>query len=488
MNGSRKVNLADIIIVYFGIVMIAAAFAAKAWASPSVAGCPVFPDDNVWNTPIDNLPVDSNSASYITTIGSSKGLHADFGSGLWDGGPIGIPFITVSGSQPKVAVSFEYDDESDPGPYPIPPGAPIEGGPQSGGDRHVLVVDRDNCILYELFSAYPQTDGTWLAGSGAVFDLNSHVLRPATWTSADAAGLPILPGLVRYDEVAAGEINHALRFTVPQTRNTFIWPARHQASNRTGQQYPPMGQRFRLKANYDISGFSRDTQIILTALRKYGMILADNGSSWYISGAPDERWNNDVLHELGQVTGAAFEAVDESGLMIDPDSGQAAVQQIRYNLTSNVNISQGGTVMPDCSMGCWYDSGAPAYLVAVPDSGYVFDIWSGDCAGSSPAVSVAMTAAKSCTANFAACADQPVHRGGTGYPTVAMAYADAAGNDIIGMLATSLQEILSLDRPVAVTLKGGYICGYGINSSMTILNGSVVITGGAVTAENLIIH
>jgi hypothetical protein len=222
-----------------------------------------------------------------------------------------------------VGITFEYADESDPGPYPVPPDAPIEGGPQSTGDRHVLVIDKDNCILYELYSAYPQANGTWQAGSGAIFNLRSNALRPSTWTSADAAGLPILPGLVRYDEVASGEIKHAIRFTTPQTRNTFIWPARHQASSLTGQQYPPMGQRFRLKANYDLSGFSKDTQVILTALKKYGMILADNGSSWYLSGVPDERWNNNVLHELVNVLGSSFEAVNESSLMINPDSGQA---------------------------------------------------------------------------------------------------------------------------------------------------------------------
>jgi hypothetical protein len=285
--------------------------------------CQVFPVNNVWNTPIDTLPVDVNSTKYINTIGANDYVHADFGSGLWDGGPIGIPFTTVPGTQQKVNVSFYYDDESDPGPYPIPADAPIEGGSNSDGDRHVLVVDRDNCILYELYDAHPQQDGSWTAGSGAVFDLNSNDLRPAGWTSADAAGLPILPGLVRYEEVAAGEINHAIRFTAPQTRKAYIWPARHYASNLTAVKYPPMGQRFRLKAGFDISGFSPDVQVILKALKKYGMILADNGSSWFISGVPDERWDNDVLHELHDVKGSDFEAVDESSLMVDPDSGEA---------------------------------------------------------------------------------------------------------------------------------------------------------------------
>jgi hypothetical protein len=202
-----------------------------------------------------------------------------------------------------VQVSFDYADESDPVPYPIPADAPIEGGSQSTGDRHVLVIDTANCILYELYDAFPQSGGSWHAWSGAIFDLNSDNLRPAGWTSADAAGLPIYPGLVRYDEVSSGEINHALRFTVPQTRNTYVWPARHYASSLTGTQYPPMGQRFRLKAGFDISGFSPQTRVILTALKRYGMILADNGSSWYISGAPDPNWDNDILSELHQVAG-----------------------------------------------------------------------------------------------------------------------------------------------------------------------------------------
>ena len=313
----------------FSLFIALLTFIDNASASPTIAGCPIFTDDNIWNTPIDTLPVDPHSQNYIATIGSGKGLHADFGSGTWDGGPIGIPYTIVSGSQAKVSVIFDYADESDPGPYPVPPDALIEGGPQSTGDRHVLIVDKDNCLLYELYSAYPQANGTWQAGSGAVFNLRSNVLRPLSWTSADAAGLPILPGLVRYDEVASGEIRHAVRFTAPQTRNTFIWPARHYASSLTGQQYPPMGQRFRLKATFDISGFSNDAQVILRALKKFGMILADNGSSWFISGVPDQRWNNDVLHELNSVSGSDFEAIDESSLMISPDSGQAKQDIVR---------------------------------------------------------------------------------------------------------------------------------------------------------------
>jgi len=290
--------------------------------SPELAGCPVLPADDIWNTPIDTLPVDPSSDAYIATIGADIGFHPDFGAD--DGGPIGIPYVVVTDDQAPVNVTFDYADESDAGPYPIPADAPIEGGPEADGDRHVLVVNSDTCTLYELFYAVPQDDGTWLAGSGAVFDLRSSALRPETWTSADAAGLPILPGLVRYDEVASGEIRHALRFTTSETRRDYAWPARHFASDEESTDYPPMGQRFRLHADYDISGFSPEVQVILQALKTYGMILADNGSPWYISGAPDERWNNEELHDLKDVLGSDLEAVDQSSLMVDPDSGQAA--------------------------------------------------------------------------------------------------------------------------------------------------------------------
>ena len=293
-----------------------------AQASQQLGGCPVFPDDNIWNTPVDDLPVDPNSNTYIATIGAATHVHPDFGT-QWQGAPIGIPWIGVAGSQPKVPITFNYADESDPGPYPIPPDAPIEGGNEGRGDRHVLVLDRDNCLLYETFYSFPQNNGSsWTAGSGATYDLNSNALRPDGWTSADAAGLAILPGLVRYEEVKSGEIRHALRFTVPQTRRAYLWPARHFASSLTGNQYPPMGQRFRLKAGFDISGFSPDIQVILVALKTYGMMLADNGSAWYLSGSPDPAWDDDVLRELRQVVGSDFEAVDVSSLMLDPDSGQ----------------------------------------------------------------------------------------------------------------------------------------------------------------------
>ena len=217
---------------------------------PQLAGCDIFPADNIWNTRVDSLPQDANSSAYIATIGRAAVVHADFGSGLWEGKPIGIPYVTVYGSQPKVAVSFEYADESDAGPYPIPTAAPVEGGPNGTGDRHVLVLDQDACKLYELYAAYPHSDGSWEAGSGAIFDLRSHALRPATWTSADAAGLPILPGLVRYDEVASGAIHHAIRVTAPKrAAPTSGLPVTRHRSDRV--RFPPMGQRFRLKADFE---------------------------------------------------------------------------------------------------------------------------------------------------------------------------------------------------------------------------------------------
>lgn len=287
--------------------------------------CRILPADNIWNTPIDTMPVHPRSDKYVADIGAAATFHADFGSGVWppnSTSPIGIPFVEVPGDQAQVSVVWTaYGDESDPGPYPIPANAPIEGGPDATGDRHVLVLDTDHCMLYELFSAWPQGDGSWRAANGAVYDLTSNALRPDTWTSADAAGLPILPGLVRYDEVAAGGIEHAIRFTASRTQKAHVWPARHDASSTTDPNVPPMGQRFRLKADFDTTGFSAETRVILEAMQTYGIILADNGAPWYISGAPDERWNNSILHELHDLPGSAFEAVDVSSLMLHPDSG-----------------------------------------------------------------------------------------------------------------------------------------------------------------------
>ena len=297
---------------------------ARALSAATVGGCPLFPADNIWNRDISSLPVHRNSANFIASIGLTSHVHADFGAGLYNGAPIGIPYIVVPGSQPSVPVSFTYAGESNPGPYPLPSNAPIEGGSQSSGDRHVIVIDSGTCRLYEMYAGYPQSNGSWKAGSGAVWSLNSDSLRPSSWTSADAAGLPILPGLLRYDEIASGVINHALRFTVDSTQSAFLWPARHEASSSANPNLPPMGLRLRLKVNVNISSFSRTNQIILTALKRYGMIVADNGSSWYISGAPDNRWNNDDLHMLGTIPGSDFEAIDESSLQVNVNSGQSS--------------------------------------------------------------------------------------------------------------------------------------------------------------------
>jgi hypothetical protein len=278
-------------------------------AGASLNGKRLFPADNPWNQDVSNEPVDPNSANLIASMGLGTSLHPDFGT-VWNGAPNGIPYVVVSGTQGKVPITFtDYGDESDPGPYPVPPDAPVEGGASGTGDRHVIVIDRDNWKLYELYSAHPSGAG-WSAASGAVFDLNSNALRPAGWTSADAAGLPVFPGLVRYDEVfGRREIAHALRFTASRTRRAYVYPARHFASSDTNPNLPPMGMRVRLKASFDVSGFSPAMQVILRALKKYGMILADNGSNWFVSGAPDPRWNDSELNTLKALKGSDFEVV-----------------------------------------------------------------------------------------------------------------------------------------------------------------------------------
>jgi hypothetical protein len=282
---------------------------------PRARKCPIFPASNPWNQRVDRLPVAADSAKLIATIGLEDPVHPDFGSGLYDGEPIGIPYAVVSDRTRRVHVSFQYASESNRGPYPIPRNVPIEGGRHAGGDRHVIVVDRSTCKDYELFAAYPVDGGRrWRAGSGAIFDLRSNHLRPAGWTSADAAGLPILPGLARYYEVARGSIDHALRFTAPCTAAAYVYPARHEASTCSGPNLPPMGLRVRLKASVNISGLPRQARIVAQALKAYGMILADNGSPWYISGAPNRYWNNDALHLLDRLTGRDFEVVNTSSL------------------------------------------------------------------------------------------------------------------------------------------------------------------------------
>ncbi len=316
-----------------GLALVVAGLSGAALAAgPIIGDCPVFPADNIWNARLDGLPVHPRSDDYVESIGADSPLKADFGAALENGAPIGIPFVVVPADQPDVPIRFApfgdeaeaYADESDPGPFAVPADAPIEGGPDATGDRHVLVVQEESCILYELYKSAPNADGSWNAVSAARYDLSSNDLRPDGWTSADAAGLPIFPGLVRYEEVAAGEIVHALRFTAPETVRAYVWPARHFASRSEDPALPPMGQRFRLKADVDISGFSPATQVILRALKLYGMMLADNGAPWFVSGVGHERWDDDALNsEFRRLTGADFEAVDVSSLMAEPHSGRA---------------------------------------------------------------------------------------------------------------------------------------------------------------------
>ena len=293
------------VIVLLALLLITTPLAVAQSESepPQIGDCPVFPADNPWNTDISDYPVHPQSDIYIDSISADgdEYLHADFGGD----GEYGIPYLVVDDSQPDVPITFtDYGDESDPGPYPIPDDAPIE----NGGDRHVIVVDEGDCMLYELYQAEYNGEG-WDAASGAVFDLTSNALRPDGWTSADAAGLPIFPGLVRYDEVEAGAINHALRFTASQTQRAYIYPATHFASDSDDPALPPMGLRLRLRADYDLSGVTGQALVVLQALQRYGMILADNGTSWYITGASDTRWDDDDLDQLKDVPGSAFEAV-----------------------------------------------------------------------------------------------------------------------------------------------------------------------------------
>jgi hypothetical protein len=336
--------------------------------SAAIGGCPIFPINNIWNTPINNLPVHARSDQWVNTIGRSTGFHMDFGSGTWNGGPIGIPYNIVGGNVPKVSVSFYYPNQSDVGPYPIPANPLIE----YGSDQHMLIVDNSTCTLYELYDA-SYYGGSWHGGSGAIWNLNSNALRPDTWTSADAAGLPILPGLVRYDEIVSGQINHAIRFTAANT-NSYIWPARHLTSNDpSSPQIPPMGARFRLKASFDISGYPPTIQIILNAMKTYGIILADNGSNWYVSGTPDSRWDNGMLHLLDDLTGNDFEAIDESGLMVDYDSGGVGS-------TISGNVGVGGATMS-------YSDGSAKTSTSQADGSYSLPVsynWSGTVTPSHP--------------------------------------------------------------------------------------------------------
>src|SRR5207253_800397 len=289
------------------------AMPAEAAPVPSTS-CQVFPQDNNWNTDISNLPVHARSAQWLVSMAAATtNLHPDFG-----GPPYGFPYNVVGNAHPTVSVTFQYASESDPGPYPIGPDTLVE----NGSDRHALIINRDTCTLYELYDLQG-SGSSWTAGSGAIFPLGSNTLRPLGWTSADAAGLPLFPGLVRWDEVQAGAINHAIRFTAQQTDQSFLWPARHQAGSAANPSLPPMGARFRLKSTYDISHFSAQAQVILVAMQHYGLILADNGSNWFFSGTEDAAWPDSLLSELKSVPAGQFEAVDESALMTDPNSAAA---------------------------------------------------------------------------------------------------------------------------------------------------------------------
>ena len=308
-----RLFLAGILAVSTGAIV---ARAIEPGVNADLGGMRLLPADSPWNADISKAPVDPNSAAILERAGLDTPLHPDFGT-EYDGAPIGIPFVVVGKDQPKVPVAFTYADESDPGPYPIPPDAPIEGGPNGDGDRHVLILDRDASMLWELFNAAPDKNGGWTADSGAIWDLRQNQTRPPRWTSADAAGLPILPGLVRYDEVAGtGKIEHALRFTLAKTRRAYLPPASHWASDADDADLPPMGMRVRLRANFDLSGFAPEVQVILKALKSYGMILADNGSNNFISGVPDKRWNDDALHELARVTMKDFEVIEMQGIVV----------------------------------------------------------------------------------------------------------------------------------------------------------------------------
>jgi hypothetical protein len=332
----------------------------------SLGGFTPFPASSLWNTVISSAPVDPNSAAIINFIGGNTGIHPDFGAGQYQGSTIGIPYLVVNGTQPFLPINFTaYGSESDPGPMPIPVTAPIEGYPNPGtGDRHVLVLDNQNCFLYELYSSYPQAT-SWNAGSAAIWDLLASEQRPYTWTSADAAGLPIFPGLARYDEVAAGNIPHALRFTLQNSRAAFIPPASHWAANSSNSNAAPMGMRMRLKASFDISSFSATNQVVLSALKKYGMIMADNGSNMYISGAPDDRWDNSDLHNLGQVTASDFEVIQMTPLYTQSNIPSGATPQISSFTASSNSITAGTQITLS-----WQLSGA-GYVIVSPDAGAV---------------------------------------------------------------------------------------------------------------------
>jgi hypothetical protein len=333
----------------------------------SLNGFVPFPAASLWNQDVSTASVDPNSGAIIGAIGNNVAVHADFGAGLYNGGKIGIPYVVVDGTQPLVTVNFSaFGGESDPGPMPVPASGPIEGDPLPGnGDRHVLVLNKNNCFLYELYSSYPGMNGSWSAGSAAVWDMTANQDRPWTWTSADAAGLPIFPGLARYDEVAAGKIQHALRFTLSQSRAAFVLPATHWASSSTSATLAPMGMRMRLKSSFDFSSYSAANQVILKALKQYGMIMADNGSSMYISGAPDDRWDNNDLHLLGNLKASDFEVVQMGTIYTSSNFPTGSAPSISSFSASSTTINSTGSVTLT-----WNVSGA-SYLIVSPQVGAV---------------------------------------------------------------------------------------------------------------------
>jgi len=331
----------------------------------TLQGFTPFPADNPWNRDVSGDPVDPNSAAIIAFIGAGTGMHPDFGAGLYNGSPIGIPYVVVASSaQAKVPVTFTaYGDESDPGPMPIPATAPVEGGNASTGDRHVLVLDRDTCLLHELYNAHVQPNGSWTADAATTWDLKSNTLRPFGWTSADAAGLPLFPGLARYDEVAAGTIPHALRFTVPTSRRAYVLPATHWASSNTNPSAPPMGLRVRLKASVDISGYPAQARVVLAALKRYGMILADNGSAWYISGAPDDRWDNDQLARLSGIKGSDLEVVQMGSVVTADPTGPAPTLSVPTVTPASVKAGASAVLS-------WTSTNATRWFVT-PEVGWI---------------------------------------------------------------------------------------------------------------------
>ncbi len=370
-------------------VLVATVAVQPATQAAAALPCSLFPADDVWHADISGLPVNAHSAEWLaSTNAASTNLHPDFGPSFGaQPVPYGIPYTVVDGSHPKVPISFQYADESDPGPYPFGSDTPIEGGQDATGDRHALMLESDTCTLYELFDAHYAAGGS-TAGSGAIWNLSSDNLRPAGWTSADAAGLPILPGLLRPDEVASGTVNHAIRFTAAHTDTSYLWPARHQAGERSDPTLPPMGARFRLRSDFDMSSFRPDTQVVLRAMQKYGLILADNGSNWYFGGTA-ETWDINLIDDMKHIPASAFEAVDESSLMVSPDSGAvrsagtagtsrlagatrygtaAAIAAAAFPHGSGTAIIVSGTVFPDGLTGAYLaaSAGGPVLLTA-PD-------------------------------------------------------------------------------------------------------------------------